>query len=336
MSEIAAFPTSNRPRGRWAPSPSGLLHVGSARTALLAWLSVRSRGGSLIWRLEDLDPPRTVVGVAAAALEDLAWLGLDWDEGGDLGGPFGPYQQSLRGDFYDRAIDRLYHAGRLFPCRLSRRDLRGLTQAPHGASGQSPYAAEWRPSRLEGGWLEQLRRAERPDAALRFQVEERPVIFADRLFGACEERVDLEVGDFVLKRRDGLWAYQLAVVVDDLEMAINEVVRGSELLDSTARQIQLIEALGGQRPSYAHVPMVLDTAGEKLSKRDTGLTLKALRDSGVEAAQLVGWMAHSLGLSEHLARSTPASLVDTFDWTRLRRQDTRLPEDFAAELSLVS
>jgi glutamyl-tRNA synthetase len=322
-------PPAKRPRGRYAPSPTGLIHVGNARTALVAWLAVRSRGGDFIWRLEDLDPPRVVPGMAEAAMEDLRWLGLDWDEGPDVGGPYVPYVQSLRSVMYEEAIDRLAAAGRLFPCRRSRKDLQTLASAPHGLEGTVPYPAVFRPGRLDPDWLGRLRASDRPDAALRFLVHDRPVEWIDPIYGPQTERVDRTVGDFVLKRRDGLWAYQLAVVVDDLLMGIDEVVRGADLLDSTARQIQLIEALGGNPPAYAHIPLVVNAQGEKLSKRDAGLTLRSLREAGVRPQALVGYLGWSLGLLERPEPCAAAEMIDWFAWKRIGTESWVLPEDLA-------
>jgi glutamyl-tRNA synthetase len=295
----------SRIRGRYAPSPTGLIHVGNARTALAAWLSVRSQSGTFVWRLEDLDGPRVVPGMAEAAMEDLAWLGLDWDEG--------PYVQSERSAFYEEALARLAEAGRLFPCRRSRKDLQSMASAPHGPEGSAPYPAAFRPERLEPGWFAQL-----SDAAIRFQAHGRPVEWIDRVYGRQVERVDQTVGDFVLKRRDGLYAYQLAVVVDDLLMGINEVVRGADLLDSTARQIQLIEALGGKPPSYAHIPLVVNAQGEKLSKRDAGLTLRSLRE-GMRPEELAGYLGWSLGLLDRAEACPAVELVPRFSWEKVRR-----------------
>jgi glutamyl-tRNA synthetase len=320
----------NPPRGRYAPSPTGPLHVGNARTALAAWLAVRSRGGVFVWRVEDLDPPRVVPGMAAEQREDLAWLGLDWDEG--PGGPYGPYAQSQRAAFYEEALDRLAAAGRLFPCRRSRKDLQSLASAPHGPETGAPYPAAWRPEHLAADWYPALHASGNAGAALRFRVDDRPVAWTDRLLGPQVERVDRTVGDFVLKRRDGLYAYQLAVVVDDLAMAIDDVVRGADLLASTARQIQLIAALGGAPPAYAHLSLVLSATGEKLSKRDRGLALRALREAGVAAPALAGWLGWSLGLLERPEPCTPADLVPLFAWERIRRDEVRLPADLAAGL----
>ena len=263
---MLTFPKNapGQPRGRFAPTPSGLLHVGCARTALAAWLSVRRAGGTYLWRVEDLDPPRAVEGAADAAMVDLAWLGLDWDEGPDVGGPYGPYTQSERFALYDEALRLLEGRGRLFPCAYSRRELEEIASAPHGASGRPPYPASLRPAELPRGWFDAFQGGQTPDAAVRFRVEEREVVFEDRLQGRVAERVDRTVGDFVVKRRDGLFAYQLAVVVDDLLMGVTEVVRGTDLLASTARQVQLIRALGGQPPAYAHVPLVVDPDGGAL------------------------------------------------------------------------
>ncbi|MFL6201596.1 MAG: tRNA glutamyl-Q(34) synthetase GluQRS [Thermoanaerobaculia bacterium] len=299
------------PRGRYAPSPTGLIHVGNARTALAAWLSVRSQGGTFVWRLEDLDGPRVVPGMAEAAMEDLAWLGLDWDEG--------PYVQSERSAFYEEALARLAAAGRLFPCRRSRKDLQSIASAPHGPEENAPYPAAFRPrsrpERLDPGWFERL-----SDAAIRFKVHDRPVEWIDRVYGRQVERVDQTVGDFVLKRRDGLYAYQLAVVVDDLLMKITEVVRGADLLDSTARQIQLVEALGGTPPVYAHVPLVVNAEGEKLSKRDEGLTLRSLRQAGMRPEELAGYLGWSLGLLDRAEPCAAAELVARFGWEKVRRE----------------
>jgi glutamyl-tRNA synthetase len=345
-----------RPRGRYAPSPTGPIHLGNARSALVAWLSVRRRGGVFIWREEDLDPPRVVPGMAAAQRADLAWLGLDWDEGPDVGGGAGPYRQSERSAFYEAALAELAGAGRLFPCRRSRRDLAAASSAPHGPDEQPPYPAALRPRHLDPGWYEALRRlpsaipagpagtrnpsdasnaadpAKFADAALRFRVEEGEVRFADRLQGEQVERVDRTVGDFVLKRRDGLYAYQLAVVVDDLRMGIDEVVRGADLLASTARQIALCEALGGTPPAYAHVPLVLDAQGGKLSKRDAAADIASLRAGGAAAEQVVGYLAWSLGLLAAPAARRAADLVPLFAWRRLGRAPFRLPADPAGAI----
>ncbi|HLT48452.1 MAG TPA: tRNA glutamyl-Q(34) synthetase GluQRS [Rubricoccaceae bacterium] len=319
-------------RGRFAPSPTGGLHLGSALVALAAWLSVRRRGGALVWRVEDLDGPRVVPGAAARQAAEARWLGLDWDEGPDVGGPHAPYRQSERGAHYEAALARLAAAGRLFPCRRSRKDLLGLATAPHGREGLPPYPAAFRPKHLPPGWFDAYRADPSPDAALRFRVASGPVTFEDRVQGTVTEDVATEVGDFVLRRRDGVYAYQLAVVVDDLAMGITEVVRGADLLDSTARQVQLIEALGGAPPAYAHLPLAVNEAGEKLSKRDDALSVTALRDAGVAPEAVVGWLAWALGQQDTPAPVTPGALVAAFGWDRVPAAPVVVPADLPVRL----
>ena len=322
------------PVGRFAPSPTGDLHVGSALAALAAWASVRApsvagRGGRFVWRVEDLDGPRAVPGAAERQVEDARWLGLDWDEGPGVGGPHGPYRQSERGALYEAALGRLARAGRLFPCRLSRADLRDLASAPHDGPGLPPYPAACRPGPLPDGWLDDA--GATADAALRFRVDAGTVAFDDRVAGRVEEDVAATTGDFVLKRRDGVYAYQLAVVVDDLAMGVTEVVRGRDLLGSTARQILLTRALGGSVPAYAHVPLLVGPDGEKLSKRDEALTVRSLHEAGVAPEAVVGWLAAALG-QPGAGRRTPAEVAASFDWARVRPAPIAVPADLADRL----
>ncbi|WP_420455527.1 tRNA glutamyl-Q(34) synthetase GluQRS [Rubrivirga sp.] len=322
-------PPSFRPVGRFAPSPTGDLHLGSALAALAAWASARRRGGRFVWRVEDLDGPRAVPGAAGRQIEDARWLGLDWNEGPDVGGPHGPYRQSERGDVYRAALRALAEGGHLFPCRVSRRDLRELASAPHGPDGGTPYPASLRPTDLAPGWFDDP--AARADAALRFRVPPGEVSFEDAVAGRVVEDVRRSVGDFVLERRDGVVAYQLAVVVDDLAMGVTEVVRGHDLLHSTARQILLIRALGGRVPAYAHVPLLVAADGEKLSKRDDSLTIRSLRAAGVAAEAVVGWLAATLGQGD-VGRRTPAEVAATFEIGRVRPDPVPVPDDLAGRL----
>ena len=278
--------------------------------------------------MEDLDGPRAVPGMGRAILADLAWLGLDWDAGPGKGGPHSPYRQSERFALYEASLVALHGAGRLFPCFHSRKDLQRLATAPHGPDGAPAYPATLRPERLAPGWFDA-----RDAGALRFMVPDTAVTFEDQRYGRITESVAATVGDFVLQRRDGVYAYQLAVVVDDLLMGVTEVVRGEDLLASTARQILLIEALGGQRPRYGHVPLVLTSEGVKLSKRDASLSIASLRQSGVRAEVLVGYFGHSLGLLAQARPCAPADLLKHFDWERLSPHPWRLPGDLGAELA---
>ena len=304
------------PVGRFAPSPTGDLHVGSALAALAAWASVRQQGGRFLVRIEDLDGPRVVAGASERQLAALRRLGLGWD---------GPVVfQSERAGAYDAALRRLAEAGRLFACRRSRRDLAALASAPHGADGP-PYPLAWRTAPLDPERLEALR-----DAAVRFRVAPGVVRFVDRVQGPVEEDVEREVGDVVLRRRDGVVAYQLAVVVDDAAAGVTEVVRGADLLASTARQIQLLEALGASVPAYAHVPLLVSSTGDKLSKRDGALSVDALLEAGVAPEALVGWLAGVLGQAP--GRGALADVAAEWDWARVPRGPVVVPDDLAGQL----
>ena len=306
--------------GRFAPSPTGDLHLGSALAALGAWASARSQGGRFLWRIENLDGPREVPGAAERQREDARWLGLDWDAE--------PVRQSERGSRYDAALARLASAGRLFPCRVSRSDLKALASAPHGP-GLPPYPAALRPSDLAPGWFDDP--ASWADAALRFRVAPGTVCWEDGVLGPQCQDVAAEVGDVVLRRRDGLVAYQLAVVVDDLAQGVTEVVRGQDLVDSTARQVQLVRALGGAVPTYAHLPLVHAADGDKLSKRDGALSVRALRQCGVAPEALVGWLAAALGQGDGTP-CTPAEVAASFEMRRVRPDPVVAPDDLAARL----
>lgn len=316
------------PTGRFAPSPTGPLHLGSALAALAAWASVRRHAGRFILRVEDLDGPRVVPGATHQQIDALRWLGLDWDEGPDVGGPHAPYEQSRRFAHYDAALARLADAGLLFPCRRSRRDLAALASAPHGSDGLPPYPAAWRPDALPADWFS----PPPVDAALRFRVDDEPIPWADLVRGPQSETLTSTSGDFVLKRRDGVFAYQLAVVVDDLAMGVTEVVRGADLLDSTARQIVLARALGGRAPTFGHVPLVVAPDGQKLSKRDGALSLDALRASGVHPDALVGWLAWALGQHDAPRRATPADVASSFALGRVPTAPVVVPSNLPSVL----
>lgn len=312
---LGMMPALWMPHGRYAPSPTGLLHLGSARTALVAWLSVRAAGGRFSLRIEDIDRPREAPGMAQAIVNDLSWLGLDWDDA--------PLRQSERHIHYEAALDQLQRRGRLFPCRYSRRDLERIATAPHGDEYVTRFPASLRPMDLASDWYASFRK-NAGDAALRFMVTPGAVTFDDRVFGTTTEDVASTVGDFVVWRRDGIWAYQLAVVVDDLLTGITEVVRGADLLDSTARQILLFRALDGVVPTYTHVPLVVNEDGQKLSKRDKALSVAALREVGVDAETVVGVLGASLGLLPEVRRCKPEALIPRFDWKRIPREPWRL------------
>lgn len=303
-------------RGRYAPSPTGGLHVGNARTALLAWLQVRARGGAFVLRIEDLDRPRAVQGAAERLCEELRWLGLDWDEGPDVGGPFGPYVQSERNAFYDDALSSLRARGRIYPCFCSRQEIARAASAPHGPQDDGPrYPGTCRALAPEAA---AARAAAGRAPALRFRVAPGALSFCDGLRGPVAIDLEAAVGDFVVRRADGLHAYQLAVAVDDARMGITDVLRGDDLLSSAPRQIQILEALGLPAPRYAHAPLVLGPGGERLAKRNGEAQLGWLRAQGVPPERVVAELARSAGLADEKSVSA-RELVRGFDLARVSR-----------------
>ncbi len=284
-------------RGRYAPSPTGDLHLGNVRTALLAWLFARSAEGQFVLRIEDLDRPRTRPGATERMLTDLRWLGLNWDEGPDCGGIFAPYTQSERTAIYQHYLQLLQEKGLVYPCYCSRAEIAQAASAPHQGNEGPRYLGTCRTLTAQKR-REYEQHGRRP--SLRFRVDAtRSVTFTDALCGPLSQHVQGEVGDFILYRADGIFAYQFAVVVDDALMQINQVVRGADLLTSTPRQILLYEALGFPIPMFAHVPLMLDEQGHRLAKRTQGMGLAPLRAMGHSPAQVIGQLAASCGLISH-------------------------------------
>jgi glutamyl-tRNA synthetase len=318
-------------RGRFAPSPTGPLHLGNARTALVSWLAARAAGGRYAMRVEDLDTARVRPGLEARILEELRWLGLDWDEGPDVGGPHAPYRQSERLDAYAAALARLREAGLVYPCFCSRAEVAAAAQAPHGPSDEGPRY----PGTCAGLSVAEAKRrsaARRP--SWRFRAAPGPVRFVDGVHGACEVDVAAEVGDFVVARADGVPAYQLAVVVDDAAMEISDVVRGDDLLSSTGRQLLLYAALGAAPPRFAHVPLVVGEDGERLAKRHGALSLGELRSRGADPRAVAGLLAALSGLAAPGARVAPRELVAAFSLAALPRAPAVLPAAQVLSLAL--
>jgi len=268
-------------RGRLAPTPTGLLHVGHARTFALA--AARSRGAGLVMRIEDLDAPRCREEYVTAALDDLRWLGLGWTEGPDVGGPHAPYRQSGRTAWFLDVWRRLEAAGAIYPSPHSRRDVEEAATAPHDSpdGGEPIFPPALRPT-------ERTRATAGGGVPWRFRVPDgRVVAFSDALQGTVTRVAGVDFGDFIVWRRDDLAAYELAVVADDHAMGIAEVVRGADLLSSTARQILLAEALGWPSPAWCHADLVCDPAGKRLAKRSGGLAIRELRVRGFTPADVL-------------------------------------------------
>ena len=291
------------------------MHLGNARTALLAWLAARAAGSRFVLRVEDLDRARVQSGVEGRLLDELRWLGIDWDEGPDVGGPAAPYRQSERAELYDQAIARLLVEGRAYLCACSRADVARAATAPHGADEEGPrYPGTCRalPAQAVTDRAAALGRA----PSVRFAATRERIGFTDGVRGPVEgEAAD----DFVLRRADGVASYQLAVVVDDAAMGIEEIVRGDDLLASTPRQIALGRALALPIPRFAHVPLLLALGGERLAKRTRPLALGELRGRGVAPETIVGALAASAGLVSPGARLAASALVGAFALDRLAR-----------------
>lgn len=304
------------PVGRFAPSPTGRMHLGNLFTAFISWLSVRSRKGRWILRIEDLDPQRSRREYAEMIESDLQWLGLDWDEGGVEGrGLRGPYMQSLRYPSYEKILDRLISTGKVYRCGCRRAELHAAG-APHASDGRVIYSGKCRPASLltHGGKVS----PEELDSpgALRLFVPPESISFEDRLYGRQSINLASEFGDFLLRRADGAWAYQLAVVADDAEMRVTEVVRAHDLLSSSAPQIYLYRLSGFPAPEFAHVPLICNSAGVRLSKRDASLGMEELRRI-YTPEELTGRLAYIAGLIPDPRPCRPADLVDLFDFSRI-------------------
>ena len=296
--------------GRFAPSPSGRMHLGNVFSALLAWLSVRNQGGRMLLRIEDLDPDRCRPEYAETLKRDLDWLGLDWDAE--------QTPQSRRTEAYRAEFDKLAALGLVYPCYCSRAELHAAS-APHTSDGTVVYAGTCRDLTPE-------QRAVKTRApAWRVRVPDERITVHDGLQGLWQEDLARDCGDFIIRRSDGVYAYQLAVVVDDARMGVTEVVRGADLLSSTARQLYLYRLLGLPAPKFAHCPLLLASDGRRLSKRDGDQSLENLR-ARYTAEDIVGRLAYAYGLQEEPAPRTPESLIKDFSWDKVPKKDICLPE----------
>ncbi|MBR4972330.1 MAG: tRNA glutamyl-Q(34) synthetase GluQRS [Oscillospiraceae bacterium] len=295
---------TTKPVGRFAPTPSGRMHLGNVFAALIAWLSVKSRDGSMVLRMEDLDTQRTSEEFAQILREDLQWLGLTWD--------FEQTAQSKRSPIYDRYFEQLREKNLLYPCYCTRSQLHSV-DAPHRSDGTYVYP----------GTCRQL--ADPPNRApsWRVMVPDRLWQLQDLLQGSYTENLSTDCGDFVVRRADGVYVYQLAVTVDDGQAGVTEVVRGVDLLSSAPRQMYLQELFGFSHPQYGHVPLLLAPDGRRLSKRDKDLDLGILRQN-LQPEQLIGSLACTAGLLETYTPISAQELCGEFSWEKLRKTDIYL------------
>ena len=291
--------------GRFAPTPSGRMHLGNVFSALMAWASVRSQNGSLILRIEDLDIRAHNPQYTSLLLDDLQWLGLTWDKG--------PYYQSKRAELYQDALLKLKQQKLLYPCFCSRADLHAA-QAPHASDGTYVYAGTCR--NLSQSERKELSSHKIP--ATRIHVPNKIYAFEDKVYGSTSQNLAESCGDFIVQRADGVFAYQLAVVVDDADMGITEVVRGSDLLSSTPRQLYLQDVLGLSHPTYAHLPLLVAPDGRRLSKRNHDLDLGVLRSQGKTPEEILGFLAYCAGLTEENEPLSAVQIANRFSWETLR------------------
>ena len=301
-------------KGRFAPSPTGRMHLGNVYAALMSMLSAKSRGGKWLLRIEDLDPGRSRYEYARQIEDDLHRLGLEWDEGGlDDRGDAGPYSQSRREAFYVSALERLSRLGLVYPCTCRRADLLA-SQAPHQSDGCVVYSGRCRPATLPDNNI-----VLPGNVAIRLAVPDRYISFDDEIRLKQEVNLARDCGDFIVRRSDGCFAYQLAVVVDDELMGVTEVVRGDDLLLSTARQIYLQELLGYRRLSYCHLPLICNSDGQRLSKRDRSMALDSLFERH-SPREIIGIVASMAGLIDKPEPCSPTELIPLYDPIKIRNK----------------
>ena len=297
------------------------MHLGNVLCCLVAWLSARSQGGKVLLRVEDLDPERSGADYERQIEEDLRWLGLDWDEGG-LEAAGGRYCQSGRSGVYEQYFDILSEKGLIYPCFCSRAELHAA-DAPHLSDGRYFYPGTCRNLTPE----EAAEKAKKRKPAWRVKVPDETVRFTDLHYGPYAENLAAECGDFVIRRADGVFAYQLATAVDDGLMGVTEVVRGRDLIGSTARQLWLQRTLGLPSPVYGHIPLLTDWDGRRLSKRDGDLDLARLREKW-RPEEIIGMLAEAAGILPAYRPVSARELVPLFSWGKVKKGDVRLPEGF--------
>ena len=297
--------------GRFAPTPSGRLHLGNLLCCLLAYLSARSAGGKFLLRIEDVDVPRCPKRFCDQCIADLQALGFDWDEP--------PLFQSERTAIYQKYFDQLHEMGLIYPCFCTRAQLHAA-QAPNLGDREPVYAGTC--AHLSPAEIAEREKTRRP--AMRMRLPDETVSFIDRHYGAYSENLAQETGDFIIRRSDGLFGYQLAAVVDDALCGVNEIVRGRDILASTPRQIHMLKTLGFPLPQYSHIPLLMDCEGRRLAKRDRDLSLDELLKR-YSAQDILGMLAFACGVLPEWRPATLNELVRLFNWKNVKQEDMRLP-----------
>lgn len=306
-------------KARFAPSPSGEMHLGNAFCYLLAWLLARKSGAEIVLRVEDLDPQRCSLAKAEALAADLRWLGLDWDTGAYVTAHDELYFQSCRSDFYGEAFARLKKLDMVYPCFCSRQELHAAS-APHLNDGQVLYAGTCRS--LSEADREAKSKLRRP--AYRLKVRDEEIAFTDGHFGPQSYNLARDSGDFIIRRSDGVYAYQLAVVADDAVMGITQVARGVDLLSSTARQLYIYELLGLQPPEFFHLPLLLAPDGRRLAKRDGDLSIAALRTHGITPEEILGHLVFWAGQLEKPEKVSLTEIFTQFDAKKIPKENIKI------------
>lgn len=297
--------------GRFAPSPSGRMHLGNIFCGLLAWLSARSQEGAMLLRIEDLDTSRCTEEKAQILMDDLLWLGLDWDYGAVPGQTPDKFYQSRRSEIYQKFFDELTKKDLVYPCFCSRAELHAAS-APHAGDGHFVYAGTCRKLTPE----ERKEKLQTHKHAWRLKVPDEDICFNDRHYGRQSLNLAREWGDFIVRRSDGIYAYQLAVTIDDALMGVTEVIRGSDLLTSTAPQLYLYRVLGFTPPQFGHLPLLTAPDGRRLAKRDLDLDMGALR-SRCHPEEVIGKLAFLAGLTDKEEPIKAAELIPLFSWQKI-------------------
>lgn len=313
---------------RLAPSPTGALHLGNARTFMITWAIARQRGWRIAFRIEDLDGPRVKPGASQQAIDDLTWLGIDWDADEFASAEHHPLRQSDDLTPYRRTLSRLQQRGLIYPCRCSRSRIVSVLSAPHAHEHETRYPGFCRPQDDAAIRAAKTTLPDEPEVAWRLLVPDEPVTFDDRIAGKHTVNVQQQVGDFLVATKAGVPAYQLAVVIDDLRQNVTDVIRGDDLLSSTARQMwvyRLLEA-SDRTPTYWHLPLVLGDDGRRLAKRHGDSRISAYRQTGIAAQRIIGLLAYWSGISDHLSECSAGDFLDRFDIDRLQRTPVVLDE----------